>query len=101
MCKLVDAALYPFLDNTHFEGWGFEMIARLCQSYAPSKDSDIYSNFLSLFLLEQGPQDSVDHFVSQIRGYSASLKSGGIMVDPCLLSMFFMKGQGLMIDLTS
>ena len=39
-----------------------------------------------------GPKDSLDHFVSQIRRFNAALRAGGVVVDPCILSMVFMRG---------
>ena len=68
------------------------MLDRLRQLYAPSSKEDAYNNFLALFFLEQGSQESVDYFISQIRRYAASLRSAGIHIDPCVLLMIFMKG---------
>ena len=59
---------------------------------SPSKVIDVYSNFISLFTLQQGPQDSVDTFVSQIRQFGSSLAAGGMPLDPRILSMVFMLG---------
>lgn len=92
VCKLKGAAMEPFHDNATYLGKGFEMLGRLRQTYAPTKESDIYANFQSLFSLDMGPKDSLDHFVSQIRRYAAALKFGGVEVHQCLLSMIYMRG---------
>jgi hypothetical protein len=65
--KLGSPADLPFLNNPAYDGRGFEMLARLKQTYAPSEKGDLYSNFVALVFLEQRPQDSVEFVASRIR----------------------------------
>lgn len=64
--KVGSPAMLPFLNNPMYVGKGFEMLARLQQTFAPSQKSDLYSNFVGLVYLEQGPSDTVEHVASQI-----------------------------------
>ena len=89
--KLGSPADLPFLDNPEYVGHGFEMLARLQQTYAPSQKSDLYSNFVGLVFLEQGPTDSVEYIASRIRHYAAMLAAGGWRQEPILLTMVLMK----------
>jgi hypothetical protein len=89
--KLGPPADLPFLENPTYVGKGFEMLARLKQTYAPSQKGDLYSNFVGLVFLEQGPTDSVEYVVSRIRHYAAMLAAGGWPQQPILLTMVLMK----------
>jgi hypothetical protein len=98
MCKLKGAALIPFLSTEAYDSPGFEMVAKLQETYAPLKDINIYANIMSLMYLEQA-SDSVDKFTSKICRLHASLKSGGISIDPRIISALFMRGLGNQFDL--
>jgi len=91
MVKLKGSAMEPFLNNPDFDSKGFEMVGRLCQTYAPSAKSDLYSNILSLFYLEMGHKESIEQLFGQIWRYDLLLKAAGITLDRCLLSMIGMK----------
>jgi hypothetical protein len=64
--KLKGAALDAFHDNEEYINRGFEMMDKLHETSAPSCQSDIYTNFLSLVSVEMGAKDMLDHFISQI-----------------------------------
>jgi len=91
MVKLKGSAMEPFLNNPEYDAKGFEMVARLCQTYAPSAKSDLYSNFFSLFYLEMGPQESVEQLFGNIRRYDLLLKAADITLERRRLSMIGMK----------
>ncbi len=91
--KLGSPADLPFLNNPAYDGRGFEMLARLKETYAPSEKGDLYSNFVAVVFLEQGPQDSVEFVASSIRHYAAMLAAGGWRQDPILLTMVLMKAR--------
>ena len=54
------------------------MIAKLINTYSPSSNEDIYSNFMGLLNHSQGPMDTLDFFTSTI--------------DPHILRMVFVNG---------
>jgi hypothetical protein len=89
--KLRTPALDAFHNNTTYMGFGFEMLDRLRQTYAPQRQSNIYMNFLGLISLDMGPKDTLDQMVAQIRKYAMALSAGSVEVPPPLLSMTFMK----------
>ena len=92
MCKLQGPALQPFLHDDSYRDKGFEMIAKLIDTYSPSSNEDIYSNFVGLLNHSQGPTDTLDFFTSELRRYAICLESGGITLDPRILAMVFMNG---------
>jgi len=48
--KVGSPALEPFFNNPKFEGKGFEMLARLKQTYAPSETSQVVSRHLAVII---------------------------------------------------
>ncbi len=89
--KVGEPAIRPFFNNQSYVGKGFEMLARLCQTYAPSTMGDRFSNLAKLIFLEQGPQDSLEDVVSKIRQYAAMLTAGGWKQDEQMLTSILMK----------
>ncbi len=89
--KVGEPATRPFFDNPFYVGKGFEMLARLWQTYAPSTKSDRFSNLAKLIFIEQGPQDSLEDVVSKIRQYAAMLSAGGWKQDEQMLTSILMK----------
>jgi hypothetical protein len=89
--KVGEPAIRPFFDNPSYVGKGFEMLARLQQTYAPSTKSDRFSNLAKLIFIEQGPQDSLEDVVSKIRQYAAMLSAGGWKQDEQMLTSILMK----------
>lgn len=103
-CKLCQQRLFslPSLPQTLWCGYGalseqpflhgFEMVARLCTTYAPSDMSAMYSNFVSLIYIEMAPSDTVEHYISQICCYYTGLCHAGITLHPYVLVMIVLKG---------
>ena len=89
--KVGEPASRPFFNNPAYIGKGFERLARLRQTYAPSERGDRFGNIQGLIFLEQGPQDSLEDTVSKIRQFAAMLDSGGWPPDPQLLTNVLMK----------
>ena len=90
--KLSDAPMASFYDNPEYDGKGFEMVAHLCQQYAPSKETDVFVNMQSLMFLEHDESlESVPQLAAKIRKLDAALTAGGETVPRSILTMTFMK----------
>ena len=91
LSKLTDATMSSFYHNPEFEGKGFEMVAHLCQEYAPSKASDVFVNLQKLMFMELKAQETIPEFVARIRTTNALLQAGGETINPSLLTMLLMR----------
>lgn len=91
LSKLTDASMSSFYHNPEFDGKGFEMVAHLCQQYAPSKASDVFVNMQSLMFMEMKVHESIPEFAARIRTTNTLLQAGGETINPSLLTMLLMR----------
>ena len=79
---LSKAAASHFGDCDDLKFRGFEIVAILCEAYAPTNDDTIFPKFRTLFSLEQSSNEELSTYMARVRTINGNLKAGSIEL-PC------------------
>lgn len=91
-CKKDAAHLWT--NKNDYVDKGFEMITAMNRKYVPNTKQAIFMWYMTLFTIKQEPNESITVYTSRIREAYANLKSGGVQLDPMVLTLLCMHGLG-------
>jgi len=80
-----------FVEESHFDGKGFEMIAHIDQHFNPSGAVDLLGYIFDLIDIKKSDQESVITLKARFSKIFSALKMGGISIDSALQVGFMLR----------